>query len=63
MDDLLQYTHAMEVMLLDKVQKNELGDDIDIDDILFQILKYTSTTLFFELRMPRSTKMGTKMLL
>ena len=43
-------------------QQNELGDDINIDDTLFQILKSASTTHLFELGKSRTTKLGTQML-
>ena len=63
MDDLLRDTQAMEGMLLDVFQQNEQGGDVDINDTLFEILKYPSTTPHFELRMSRSTEIGTIMLL
>ena len=53
----------MEGMLLDAFQQNELGDDIDIINTFFEILKYASTTPLFELGRSRSTDLGTKMLL
>ena len=63
MDDFLWDTQAMEGMLLDAFQQNELRDDIYINDTLFQILKYASTTPLFELETSKNTKLGTKMLL
>jgi hypothetical protein len=53
----------MEGIFLDAFQQNELRDDIDIDDTLFQILKFASTTLLFELGTSRSTELRTTMLL
>ena len=55
-------THAMEGMLIDAFKQDELGDDVDIDDMFFEILKYSSTTLLFG-HGSRSTQNGTKMLL
>ena len=63
MNDLLQDTRDIEGMFLDAFQQNELGDDVDIDDTLFQILESASTTPLFELGTSRSTKLGTTMLL
>jgi hypothetical protein len=45
MDDFLWDTQAMEGMLLHAIQKNELGDDIDVTNTFFKSLKSTSTTL------------------
>ena len=50
-------------MLLDAFQKNELGDDVDIDDTFFENLKYPSTTPLFGHGPLRSTQLGTTMLL
>jgi hypothetical protein len=47
MDDFLWDTQAMEGILLDAFQKNELGDDVDVVDTFFEILKSTSTTPLF----------------
>jgi hypothetical protein len=47
MDDFLWDTQAMEGMLLDAFQQNELGDDIDVIDTFYEILKYASTTPLF----------------
>jgi hypothetical protein len=47
MDDFLQDTQAMEGMLLDAFQQNELGDDIDVVDTFFESLKSASTTPLF----------------
>lgn len=63
MDDFLQYTQAMEGMLLYILQQNELGDDGDSDDTLFQILKSVFTAPLFELGTSRSLELGTTMLL
>ena len=63
MDDFLRDTQAMEGMFLDAFQTNKLRDYIDTNDTLFQILKYASTTPRFELGTPRSTELGTTMLL
>ena len=49
MDDFLWDTQAMEGMLLDAFQQNELGDDIDITDTFFESLKYASTTLSLDM--------------
>jgi hypothetical protein len=37
----------MEGMFLHEFQQNELGDDVDIVDTLFEILKSISTTPLF----------------
>ena len=63
MVDLLLDTQAMEGMLLDTFQQNEIGDDVDIVDTFFKNLKFASTTSLFELGTSRSTKLGTTMLL
>ena len=63
MDDFVWDTQAMEWMLLDAFQQNQLGHDVDIDDTLFQILKSTSSTRLFELGTSRSIELGTTMLL
>ena len=47
MDDYLWDTTAMETMLLDAFQNDELGDDAHINDTIFESLKYTSTTPHF----------------
>jgi hypothetical protein len=47
MDDYLWDTTAMETMLLDAFQNDELGDDAHITDTFFEILKYASTTPLF----------------
>lgn len=62
-DDFLRDTQAMEGMLLDAFQQNELGDDINIDDTLFESLNFASTTPLLELGTSRSTELGTTMLL
>lgn len=62
-DDFLQVSQSMEVMLLDAFQQNELGDDIDISDTFFESLKSTSTTPLFGYGPLRSTKLGRTMLL
>ena len=61
-DDLLWDTQEMEGMLLHAFQQNELGDDIDIVDTFFEILKYSSTNPLFG-HGSRSTQLGTSMLL
>ena len=53
----------MEGMSLDAFKHNDLGDGVDIDDTLLQILKFASTIPLFELGTSRSTKLGTIMLL
>jgi len=45
MDDFICNTNAMEGLLLHAFQHNELGDDIDISNTIFQIMKYTPTPL------------------
>ena len=45
MEDIISNTHAMDVTLLNAFQHNELGDDIDIYNTFFQIMKFTSTSL------------------
>ena len=50
-------------MLLDAFQQNELGDDIDITDTFFEILKSTSTTPLFGHGSSWSTELGTTLLL
>jgi hypothetical protein len=47
MDDYLQDTTAMDTMLLDAFHNDELGDDADINDTIFKILKSASTTPLF----------------
>jgi hypothetical protein len=49
MDDFLRDTQAMEGMLLDAFQQNELGDDVDVVDTFYENLKSASTTLIFGL--------------
>jgi hypothetical protein len=64
MDDFLWDTQAMEGMLLDAFQQNELGDDVDVIDTFFESLKSASTTpLFGRVQGSRSTQLGTTMLL
>jgi hypothetical protein len=46
-DDFLWDTHAMEVMLLNSFQPDELGDDAHIIDIFSKSMKSTSTTPLF----------------
>ena len=53
----------MEGILLDSFQQNELGDDADVVDTFFEILKSTSTTPLFGRQGSRSTQIGTTMLL
>jgi hypothetical protein len=62
MDDFLWDTQAVEGMLLHEFQQNELGDDIDIVDTFFEILKYSSTNPLFG-HGSRSTQLGTIILL
>jgi len=45
MEDFVSNTHVMEVILLHEFQANELGDDIDIYNNFFQIMKSTSAPL------------------
>ena len=63
MDDLSQDTQAMEGMLVDAFQQNKLGDDVDIDNTLFQSLKSASTTPLIELGTSRINELGTTMLM
>jgi hypothetical protein len=65
MDDFLRDTQAMERMLLDAFQQNELGDDVDVVDTFYESLKHASTTpLFGPMQgFARSTQLGTTMLL
>jgi hypothetical protein len=60
MDDFLQDTQAMQGILLHAFIQNELGDDVDIIDTLFESLKSTSTTPLFG-QGSRSTQLGTTM--
>jgi hypothetical protein len=55
----------MEGMLLDVFQKNKLGDDDDVVDTFYKILKYASTTSLFGpiQEYARYTQLGTTMLL
>jgi hypothetical protein len=63
-DDYLRDTTAMETMLLDAFQNNELEDDAHINDTIFEILKFASTTpLFGPGAWSKSTRLGTTMLL
>ena len=50
-------------MLLDAFQQNEQGDDIDISDTFFEILKYASITALFGHGPSRSTELATIVLL
>ena len=61
MDDYLRDMNAMEAMLLDAFQNDELGDDAHINDTFFESLKYASTTPLFS--QSKSTQLGTTMLL
>ena len=63
MDDLLWDTQAMEGILLDTFQQNELGYDVDIIDTFFKILKFASMTPLFGYVPSRSIQIGRKMLL
>jgi hypothetical protein len=64
MDDYLRDTTAMETMLLDTFQNDELGDDAHINDTIFESLKSASTTpLFGPSARSKSTQLGTTMLL
>jgi hypothetical protein len=64
MDDYVWDTTAMETMLLDAFQDDELGDDAHINDSIFEILKSSSTTpLFGPSARSKSTQLGTTMLL
>ena len=64
MDDYLWDTTAMEIMLLDAFQNDELGDDAHINDTIFETLTTTSTTpLFGPSVWSKSTHLGTPMLL
>jgi hypothetical protein len=55
----------MEGMLLDAFQEKELGDDIDVIDVFYESLKFSSTTPRFGPihGYERSTQPGTKILL
>jgi len=61
MDDFLWDTQAKERRLLHAFQQNELGDDVDIINTFFGILKFVSTTPLFG-RGSRSSQLGTTML-
>jgi hypothetical protein len=65
MDDFLRDTRAMEGMLLDAFQQNELGDDVDVVDTFSENLKYASTTPLFGLvhESTGSTQLWTTMLM
>ena len=64
MDDLLWDMTAMETMLLVAFQNDELGDDAHMNDTLFEILKFSSTTpLFGPGIQSKSTQLETMMLL
>jgi hypothetical protein len=63
MDDYLRDTTAMETMLLDAFQNDELGDDAHITDTFFESLKSASTTPLFGPSQSKSTQLGTTMLL
>jgi hypothetical protein len=64
MDDYLRDTTAMETMLLDSFQNNELGDDAHINDTIFERLEYASIIpLFGPSAQSKSTQLGTTMLL
>ena len=64
MDDYLWDKTAMETMLLDAFQNNELGDDAHITNTFFEILKSTFTTpLFGHGSQSKSTQMSKMMLL
>jgi hypothetical protein len=63
MDDFLWDTQAMEGIFLHAFQQNELGDGAYVVDILFENLKFASTTPLFGLvQGSRSTQLGTTML-
>ena len=47
MDDFLHDTHAMEGMLLNEIQQDELGNDANILVVFFEILKTTSIAPLF----------------
>jgi hypothetical protein len=47
MKDFLWDTHAMEGMLLDAFQQNELGDDTDFIYTFYENMKFSSTTPLF----------------
>ena len=55
----------MEIMLLDSFQNDDkLGDDAHIADTFFESLKFSSTIPLFERgNQPKSTQLGTTMLL
>ena len=64
MDDYLWDTIAMETMLLDALQNDELEHDAHINDTIFESLKPASTTpLFGPSAQSKSTQLGTTMLL
>ena len=47
MDDSLWDTQYVERILLDEFQQNELGDNVDIIDTFFEILKFASAAPLF----------------
>jgi hypothetical protein len=63
MDDYLQDTIAVETILLDAFQNDELGDDAHITDTFFKSLKYASTNPLFGPSRSNSTQLGTSSLL
>lgn len=48
MDDFLCGTHAMEGMLLDEFEQDQIGDDAHIAET-FKSLKYASTPLYLNM--------------
>jgi hypothetical protein len=64
MDDYLRDMNAMEKMLPDTFQNDELGDDSHMNDTIFESLKFASTTpLFGPISQSKSTHLGTTILL
>jgi hypothetical protein len=65
MDDFLWDTQAMEGMLLDAFQQNELGDDVDVIDTFYESLKscFHHPSIWSSTGSARSTQLGTTMLL
>jgi hypothetical protein len=63
MDDYLQDTTTMDIILLDSLKNDDLGDDAHITNTFFESLKYASTTPLFGPSQSKSTQLGTTMLL
>jgi hypothetical protein len=63
-DDYLRDTTSMEKMLVDSFQNDELRDDAQINDTIFESLEYAYTTpLFGPSAQSKYTQLGTTMFL